>query len=147
MPLPPHVISVTAFLCEKVLTEPDGVMSAIRIVDLFSVPETSPGVRPQIRFYGCVLFKSMPGRYEHVVQMRILQVDGTTRILGDETVVMASSSGKDDIPGGVNIQAEFNIVVQQPGTCYLSVFLDGEEVTRLPFTVRLQETAKDEPKG
>ena len=37
--LPPYLISVSALICERILHERDKVLSAIRIVDIFYVPE------------------------------------------------------------------------------------------------------------
>lgn len=147
MPLPSHIISVSAFLCERVLTEADGVMSAIRIVDLFYVrdlPADQKGqALPQIRFYACVFFKSKPGKYPHSVQTKLQQVDGTVQLLGEESVVMESKSGAEELPGGVTIQVELNIAVSQLGTCYLCLYLDGDEVVRIPFSV-LPEQSKSQ---
>jgi hypothetical protein len=44
MPLPPYLISVSLLVCERVLREMDGVLSAIRVVDIFYVPQKPPEI-------------------------------------------------------------------------------------------------------
>lgn len=144
MPLPPHIINVSAFLCEKTLREPDGVLSAIRIVDLFRVGVGLPpgvilpeGVLPHIQAFGCVLIKSKPGRYEHIVQLKIENTVGEISDAGEPlTLLMANKPGMEDLPSGVAIQAEINIGVKRYGTCYFLVYIEGDEAARIPFTIQ-----------
>jgi hypothetical protein len=46
-PLPPFMLSATAFACERLLQEADGVISAIRIVDVFYAPAERPPDVPE----------------------------------------------------------------------------------------------------
>lgn len=141
MPIPSYLISVSAILCEKVLHEADSVTSAIRIVDIFSVPEQPIAVAkdllPWVQFYALVAIRVEPGHdKEHELEIKILNTAGELNALGPPTHInkMVSPLGP-DIPGGVTINIQVNIAVKRFGTCFLCVYLDGEEVTRTPFTL------------
>jgi len=152
MPIPSFIISVNLFVCERTLVEADGVLSAIRLIDIFFVPGERPiGVpeeaMPLVQAYGCALLKTKPGYVgEHSLQMKILNTIGEMTSTGDPaTVKLFSKLGMEEVPGGVSIAIQLNIGVKRFGTCYLCLFLDGEEIARSPFTLLPQPpTAKSD---
>jgi hypothetical protein len=40
------------------------------------------------------------------------------------------------IPGGVSLVVQMQVVPKNFGTCYLEIDVDGELVTKIPFTIR-----------
>ena len=142
MPLPPFLISVSAFLCERILHEADKVLSAIRIVDVFYVPER-PADAPKeavamISPYCLVTLKAQPGHQgRHSVQMKMLSTKGEMSDLGEALATefaVRFEFGK-SVPSGANISIQMNIIVKNYGTCYVCVYVDGEEITRTPLTI------------
>ena len=143
MPLPPYIISASAFLCERILQEADGVLSAIRIVDVFYCPEI-PADAPEgavvlAQPHCLVMLKAQPGyREQHSIGFKLLTAKGELKPLGD-TVTTDFAITKlglgDDVPGGASVTIKLNIGVKNFGTCYVCVYVDGEEITRVPFTL------------
>src|SRR5580704_18680591 len=68
---------VTAFLCEKVLQEQDGTLSAIRIVDVFQIPEKTLS-ESAIQFVAVVALKTLPA-LEKDVHVRVFLVGPSGR--------------------------------------------------------------------
>lgn len=145
MPLPANIIAVSAFICEKLLRETDGVLTAVRLVDLFFVPElptsmpdeaTFPG--PFISAVAVVSIKSAPGdTSEHLIEMKIMKPDGETKVLGEPTPGRFESRLGSRVPGGLTAAVQMNLNLRRAmiGQHYLCVSVDGEEVTRVPFTL------------
>ena len=143
MPLPPYLISANVMVCERILHEADGVISAIRLVDLFTVSEPGPdapaGVVPGVQAYALVMFKATPEHTaEHSLEIKLLNTAGELVSLGDPANVTFSTlpelEGK--VPKGMTINIQLNLAVKRYGTCYICVSLDGEEVARTPFTLQ-----------
>jgi hypothetical protein len=142
MPIPSFIISVNLFVCERTLVEADGVLSAIRLIDIFFVPRERPvgvseEVLPLVQAYGCALLKTKPGYVgQHALEMKTLNTVGEMTSTGDPTIAkIFSKPGMEDVPGGISIAIQLNIAVKRFGTCYLCLFLDGEEIARSPFTL------------
>jgi hypothetical protein len=140
MPLPAYLISISAILCEKVLHEADGVNSAIRIVDVFYVgakPVDAPEeVFPFVQAYALVSLRAAPGHnQEHEFVFKLLNTVGELTTLGAPMRVNMLSTLGATVPGGLTASIQVNIAVKRFGTCFLCVYLDGEEVTRIPITL------------
>jgi hypothetical protein len=65
MPMPPYVISANVLICERALTESDGVVSAIRMIDIFYVSERPPDLPAEVvvsraQAFGCVTINQPP---------------------------------------------------------------------------------------
>jgi hypothetical protein len=149
MPLPSFLISVNAFLCERTLIEADGVFSAIRIVDVFLAPEQAANVPeealPLVQAYGCVIIKAVPRHHEeHTIELKMIDTAGEIKELGEPTKARAAAkAGMEDIPAGITISVQLNIRVKRLGTCYLCLYIDGQEVARTPFTLLRKPTEKN----
>lgn len=133
--MPSKLTSVSAFLCEKILMEADGVLSAIRLVELFNftpasdVPLEKQG--PTMVLY--VNGKLPPGdNDEHIVELFLLRPNGeTTALEGPPRTKMASTFA--GFPGGFAIGLQLTVPATQMGLHHFIVKFDGEEVRRLPF--------------
>ena len=131
---------VNAFLCERALIDQDKILSAIRIVDLFQVPENAPETTV-LQFYAIISLKLFPVPDETVLIGATL-----VRVNGEREPIAYSHSGKPfrlldhspdpSVPGGLNLVIQLNIVPKNAGTAYFEIDVDGEVVTRIPFTIR-----------
>jgi len=144
MPLPPDIISVSLFLCERTLQESNGILSAIRILDIFWVPGVPAEASnekekvPVIKMFGCALIKGKPGRHDHSIEFRV-QNEGSDKFdnIGSPVILPVAQipPGLEKFPAGGSINIELHVAVKTYGTSYLCLFLDGEEATRTPFTI------------
>src|ERR1017187_1392691 len=118
MPLPPYLLSVSAFICDHVLREDTGVFSAIRIVDVFYVPRPpQPGIVPFVQAYAMIIFKADPQHHEeHELEFRQISPDGKTKTIGKHAGIKFElfNRSSPEMPGGLTIYAQLNIV-RPPG--------------------------------
>lgn len=131
-----------AFFCETTLEDKqDGAVSAIRLVDQLvltldsSAPPDVPSEtqRLPVTIKGLLAFKTGDAPGNHKVR-----------------IVMESPSGdinsplEHDLPfspephGGANLRLNHTILVQAGGLFWFHVFLDGEEITRMPLKISVQ---------
>jgi len=138
--MPPSLISLNLIICEKILREADGVLSIIRIADIFYHPP-----RPDIPIeqQSIVISVLAIGKFnledtsEHSLQLRLARPDGTTDDVG-ESIRLALSEIETkipDAPRGFNVIAQFGVIPKHMGTHYMTLVIDGEEVARTPFTL------------
>lgn len=139
MKLPEGVISISLFLCEKTLTESDGVMSAIRIVDYFPVRLTTAErpLAPVVRIFGCAFVKGHPGpNRAFKATFRVAGGDGQIVDIGPSMdLPLANKQSDKTLPIGGAISIELNIEARTFGTSYLCFYLGETEVARTPFTI------------
>lgn len=145
--LPQGLISIGAFVCERVLREVDGVVSAIRMVDLFHVPPQSPPViNPSdgsetitlspVRFEVLVILKAEPGySVSHKVAIKLQDPTGSIVRVSRDLEVATSSRFGQEVAGGATVNAELTFGVKHYGLYLLLVELDGELVHRTPITL------------
>jgi hypothetical protein len=137
--MPPNVISASVLVCEKVLTEQDGVMSAIRIADVFYIPEMPEqpqGSMAIVQAYALIILKSKPGEEsEHTLALKLERPDGTLVNVTDKPEVVALKSKLPGAPGGVNMIAILNLQPKTMGTYMLRAYVDSEEVGSAPITL------------
>ncbi len=130
-----------AILCDRVLEERDGVLSAIRIVELFgfagsaTVDSSSETERPPV---------GVPIALLLLVMLRALPSRGAT--LGLQLVNPSGRRGKPTEPvhlepagsyRGVNARFEITFIATETGTHWLEVLLDEALLTRVPFDVEI----------
>jgi hypothetical protein len=146
MALPEHPLSVTAVICEKVLHEKDGVMSAIRIVDVFTytlkpeLPTEDQGVK-MVLLLG---FKLPSGdTSEHSIALELLKPNGDRTAIEQPLKGVATSTFP-DTPKGYNVIANLSVAPVQKGTHYFIVRFDGEELLWVPFTLLPKDDGSQE---
>ena len=145
--LPQGLISISAFVCERVLREVDGVVSAIRMVDLFHVPPQSPPViNPSdgsetitlspVRFEVLVILKAEPGySVSHKVAIKLQDPTGSIVRVSRDLEVTTSSRFGQEVAGGATVNAQLTFDVKQYGVYMVLVELDGDLVYRTPITL------------
>ena len=151
--MPPSLISVNLLICEKILAEGDGVLSAIRLVDLFYfTPQADTPIEKQVASMNLLAMGKFPvdDDADHVLEVQVIRPDGTIRDIGSgpDTVSKSLVSAKiPDAPWGFNIVAPLVITASQLGLHYAILKIDGQEVARAVFTLTLRESPVANPQN
>src|ERR1700730_8723273 len=119
MDTPPYIISTTLFLCERSLLEVDGVLSAIRIVDVARAAEpTSETEADRVQLNVFAVVKATLGYLEeHLMEITLQNALGErTRIVGDQ---MRFTSRLEGAPPAVSFNIQLNLAVRNFGVCYV----------------------------
>jgi hypothetical protein len=151
---PDFLISVCMFLCERILLEQDQVPSAIRIFDVYYVPDMPPGAPPDaiplIQPWVFVSLKAVIGHGgKHAVRLRLINTIGEESTLAEETATFTSRPGMEAAPPTIVLRAGLNLGAGRFGVCYICLDVNGVEVARTPLTVmrKLSETRGDGSKS
>lgn len=132
-----------ACFCENVLEESDGVVSAIRIVDIYTIPPPPDNVQlapDAIR--GIILLKGLialkagdvkgPGTIHLIMQ----------RVTGERTAISPEQGWPVEMLGGengVNIRLQFPLGVKNFGLIWFDVLWGDDVLTRIPLMLRQGE--------
>lgn len=143
MPNDKPYVAVATF-CEKVLREADGVMSAIRIVDTFtveSVTEAPVDVIPLVPVTGMIALKSgdLVGKY--VLGLVLENTKGERTTISPEGGWPVVFGGGEH---GIQLQFEFLVAVQNFGLVWFDVMFGDEVLTRMPVRLKAQEQSAEE---
>ena len=133
-----------ALFCEKVLTETDGSISAIRIADKVTLQmQGPPGMQPMplppgtptpVPIFDLTCFVALksgsetPERYT----LRLTFKSPTGKIQGNPVEHAVHLLGKDH---GQNFIVRYYIAAQEEGVHWVHVSVDDEELTRIPLIV------------
>lgn len=127
---------VAAVLCENVLIEQDGVVSAIRIVDRITVtpglgaPESMPPMPIQLKCL--IILKAGVAQGSYPVKVTVTGPSGQEAHLATLPVLF---EGNDR---GVNLNLAMNFVAQQEGLYWFGVFVHEQILTRVPLRILYQ---------
>jgi hypothetical protein len=125
--------------CERVLQEIDGVLTAVRIVELLQLhlPEGIEIEKQVVPITILVIgkFDLTSSGKNRVVQLQITRPNGEVTKVGEPHDV-APQSKSDDIPPGFNLIAGFGIIAKQLGLHWVSCLIDEEEVARIPIILQ-----------
>ena len=134
-----------ALLCEKVLQESDGTVSAIRIIDRvqYRIEQAlPPGVKPMLSVQGLICIKSGPVIGQHTLKVVSERPDGQRK---DVHVQPVELRGKDH---GINLILNIGIGVDQDGLFWFEVLFDDELLSRFPLLITpLPEQQQADEKG
>jgi len=138
-----------AVLCEKVLQEPDGVPSLVRIVDrviINTVPPTTISSQlgtqtsSTISLTLALMFKAGAARGQKALTIRLSRPSGLRL---PETTLPLLFEGDDD--RGINIFLPFVLGIQEMGIYWFDLDLDGELVGRIPLRIVNQQVSVSTP--
>ncbi len=126
-----------ALLCEKLLQEKDGVISAIRLVDritLTASASSSPKTLPPlpVSLYALISFKSGSARGRHTVKW-VTETPSGIRL--PEQLMSVHFDGDDQ---GANLVLNINMVVDQEGVYWFDIILEDQLITRIPLRILYQ---------
>lgn len=123
-----------ACLCDNVLMDKDGVMSAIRIIDTYYIdpPELKPGEVHVIELQALVCLKSGDVKGESEMAFKLRLADGKTVEVPKKFPVVLN--------GGIH-GANFKMALAVPvvyGLNWLDVYWNGNHLSAVPF--KLEKT-------
>jgi len=130
---------VSAFVCERALIDQEGVLSAIRMVDIFQVPENIVQ-QTVITFYAVFSLRTMPVPDQDVkVAVYFARASGDRDRLPnpppDEPYKLRRFLADPSIPGGVLIVIQVNIQPRNAGVCFVELEVDDVVLARIPVTI------------
>ncbi len=142
MEWPPFVISANFLLCDRVLTESDNVVSAIRIIDTVAITPNPAGLagpngtHAEIFLQTLALLRSKPGHAgQHSAQVRLVSSTGVSSDLGTPLHVEFRPE-EETTPAGCTFAYPILLGVRTFGTCYIQLLLDGALVAEAPLTLK-----------
>ena len=123
-----------ASVCEKILIEPDGVASLIRMVDVFHLDLEStpvvPNIPPGMQFAVVIALKSgdVAGNFD--MGVRLVRPSGKVEDTQNIPVVLQG--------GGHGANIRINVVIANPeyGLHWFDVLWSGEILTRIPLDLK-----------
>ena len=121
-----------AALCEKVLQEQDGVISLIRVVDRYTIPEPQKGKPPiPIQPTAVILFKAGFAAGKYYIKLKIHTPSG--KVLPEQEFPVLFE-GNDR---GAGIVAVMNLVLEEEGLYWIDINLQDSvaPVTRMPLRI------------
>ena len=126
-----------AFFCEKILTEKDGVLSAIRLVDRITVTASGPGAPEKmppstISVTAHIGFKA--GFFRGSREAKLVAHNPSQAILAT-TVLPMFFEGEDR---GATAVLPMTVVFREEGLYWFDVLLGERLVTRMPLRVIYQ---------
>jgi hypothetical protein len=131
-----------AFFCETIIEDKqDGVLSAVRLVDQVvvaldpSAPPDFPSDAQRLPISARALLSFKTGDSPGIHQVRIDMKSPSGEM---KSVFEQSLSFPSEPHGGANVPFNVVLLVKEGGLFWFHVFLDGEEVTRMPLKVAIQ---------
>ena len=126
-----------AAVCEKVLTEKDNVLSAIRLVDTLFTTSDPPTNLPDNVKAGAAIsilvsLKSGDVTGQHEVQVRVLKPTGEAKDLGKWPVILNGGEH------GANLIINLMFETTDYGLWWFEVVWEGEILTRIPLKLARQ---------
>jgi hypothetical protein len=133
-----------ACFCEQILQEQDGVLSAIRIVDTYTIPPLPAGVElPPNEPHGVILVRGL-------ISLKSGDVVGTGKVglvmhkITGELVTLSPEGGWPvTLQGGehgFNVKLNFGLGVKNFGLVWFDVTWNGEVLTRIPLRLKQAES-------
>ena len=140
------LVAIACF-CEQILEEPDGVISAIRIVDTYIIPALPEGVQlPDGAISGLIVTKGL-------ISLKSGDFQGTGRLhlvmnktTGEKATISPEGGWPVEMKGGehgFNVKLQMPLGVKNFGLVWFDVIWNDEVLTRIPLMLR-QGTRPDE---
>jgi len=133
---PKDLFSGTIIVCDRVLQEVNGALSAIRIADLLTIRS----VPTEIQAHAIILIKSNLASSHHLFEMTAENPDGeiapATPLKEDLYIDMRSRTELGTKPGA-QIVMDLRIAANNIGTYILRALVDKVEVAKATLTLQL----------
>jgi Family of unknown function (DUF6941) len=136
-------VLVAAALCEKVLTEADGALSIIRMVDKFTIvtpPNVPPDAKPHVSMSLVVALRWPNVKAQGEVTVRVVGPSNKAHKVNDKKAPVEFPGG---YTSGVNLILNMLVVVEGFGDCRIEVEWNGEYLAAVPFTLDQGSTLQD----
>jgi hypothetical protein len=123
----PHLSS--ALVCERLLTEQDGTVSVIRMIDRVTFVTDPEGtlLQPQHPVTLLISFKSGAARGTYTVEVR------REKPSGEQSTILTAPVFFEGEDRGANLVINAMFEPDQQGLYWFDVFFAGERVTRIPL--------------
>jgi len=130
------LVNVACF-CDTLIEDKDGVLSAIRIIDTFTLSVVSdppghglpPGVSPVVDLTGLITLKAEEA-FSTRIHLRLRRVNGEEKMLSPDDGWPVEFKGGSH---GVTIRIKLQLAVQNYGVCWFDVLHEGEVLTSIPL--------------
>ena len=140
----PHLLA--AVLCERVLTEQDGVNSLIRIVDRITLTGPAPPLELQPFNHTLWLYMSFKSGSARGVKDLIIRIQKPSGDSPPAQALPVNFEGEDD--RGANLIVQLQLEIDVVGVWWFDISLDGVHVTKLPLRIiDMRQQAKLAPPG
>jgi hypothetical protein len=124
----------TAVFCEKVLAEKDGVLSAIRIIDQFTLStsiEGAPSQMPEINITASILISFKSGDVKGKWELKVKPVSpGGKELPGFNGPLMFEGGHR-----GANVVIQYVLSAKEEGTYWFDVMLNDKSITKMPLKI------------
>jgi len=121
----------TSFLiCERVLQEQDGVLSAIRIIDVVGVPELSVPGGTQFLYPLTILIMLKSDNFKGACRVTLKATRPSGKEMPPQQMAMSLEEGK-----GQNTVIQANIAFEEEGVYWFELLLNDEPVAKTPLSV------------
>jgi Family of unknown function (DUF6941) len=141
---------IAALLCERVLQETDGSLSAIRLIDQVTLSPVPPNLSADVeivppRFTAALLISLKGGAsgVQHKVGVVAHSPGGPNQSFPAQPITLGST-----IPGavpGANLVVQLQAGLRHEGIYWFEVRLDGRRLTAIPLRVVFSEAVPGSP--
>jgi hypothetical protein len=128
-----------AFFCEKVLQEKDGVMSAIRLVDRFTLSssaEGAPDLMPEINVGISILIAFKSGDVKGKLELKVRPVAPS----GQELPGFVGPLLFEGADRGSSVVIQYGLSAKEEGIYWFDVILDNKLITKMPLRIIYEKT-------
>jgi hypothetical protein len=122
---------LASILCERVLEEKDGSLTAVRLLDRLLIPEPPNDSATIVSLMLLVVLRKGEGSAEHRITFAIRTPSGIRNAFPDSQTV---SLGKES-DEGLNLRVGLSLGIQEEGIHWIDVQMDGATVNRIPLRV------------
>jgi hypothetical protein len=136
-------------VCENILQEEDQVLSAIRIVDVFTIrkPKAVPADKIGASFIILIITKREQGVEVGDVRLRLQRPDGPAETVSPSIPFPHGEGVPQGNLLGYNIRIHFRLSAKQVGRHYLILTHNDTELTRTPLYLAVEEANDGYPLG
>jgi hypothetical protein len=130
--------SAMIIVCEKALREADGAITAVRIVDVFTVlrkPHIALEDQAVVMTALIIVRADANDGSEHVIELNLSRPSGEVAHLF-RTDPIAAQSSIPESARGVNFIVSLSVTPREMGMHQLVLLIDSTEVARAHFTLR-----------
>jgi hypothetical protein len=130
---------VAAVMCEQVLTEKDGVVSLIRLVDTLNTnvmggkdetdADTLPALAMSLTLF--ISFRAGPARGKREAAVFLYDPTGTRKAEAGPFPMVFTAAEE-----GHNVNIMLNLVLKDMGLYWLEIVMAGKVLSRVPMTVK-----------
>ncbi|MGB2800632.1 MAG: hypothetical protein WBC82_12405 [Dehalococcoidia bacterium] len=134
-----------AVFCEKVLREPDGVMSLIRVVDRVTITATGPDApatmpKTPYNITAVIALTSGQSRGRHEIKIEQEEPSGLKKPPFLATVQM---EGEDR---SANVIVNMHLTFEMEGLFWFYVYIDDTLLTKMPFRIMYARMSTGTPR-